>query len=125
MNAWMNPAATPMSQGLSTSGRIFKKQTDISGAIGPSKCWVLLDENDKSINDGWFVVAVTGAIWVDIPGSYHNKAGGLSFADGHAEIKKWRDKYVLSPPALNNIPADSAGNYAELRWLEERSTVPQ
>ena len=27
---------------------------------------------------------------VDYPASYHNRAGGFSFADGHAEIKKWR-----------------------------------
>jgi prepilin-type N-terminal cleavage/methylation domain-containing protein/prepilin-type processing-associated H-X9-DG protein len=125
MNAWMNPAATPQSQGLSAPGRIFKKQTDISGAIGPATCWVLLDENDKSINDAWFVVALSGSTWVDCPASYHNKAGGLSYADGHAEIKKWRDKYVTGPNASVNMPADPAGNYADLRWLEERSTVPQ
>jgi hypothetical protein len=48
---------------------------------------VLLDENDKSINDAWFVVAVSGSTWVDCPARYHNKAGRLSCADGHAEIK--------------------------------------
>ena len=26
---------------------------------------------------------------VDFPASYHNGAGGLSFADGHAEIRRW------------------------------------
>ena len=28
---------------------------------------------------------------VDYPASYHNGAGGLSFADGHSEIRKWVD----------------------------------
>ena len=26
---------------------------------------------------------------VDYPASYHNGTSGFSFADGHAEIKKW------------------------------------
>ena len=34
-------------------------------------------------------------VWWDVPASYHNGAGGLSFADGHAEIKRWRDQGVL------------------------------
>src|SRR2546426_7399595 len=32
------------------------------------------------------------AMLPDFPASYHNKAGGLSFADGHAEIHRWRDR---------------------------------
>ena len=32
---------------------------------------------------------------VDYPASYHNKAGGFSFADGHSEIKKWQDARTM------------------------------
>ena len=127
MNAWMNPAATPDSQGLSAPGRSFRKQTDISGRISPDRCWVVLDENDKTINDAWFVVSSNPNVgpnnttWVDCPGSYHNKAGGLSFADGHAEIKRWHDKYVISAnPSLfmaSDVPV------GDLRWMQDRSTV--
>ena len=28
---------------------------------------------------------------IDFPASYHNGAGVLAFADGHAEIHKWLD----------------------------------
>ncbi len=128
MNAWMNPAGTP-NPGLSASGRSFRKQTDISGAINASTCWVVLDENDKTINDGWFVVsssltvAPNNTTWVDCPGSYHNKAGGLSFADGHAEIKKWHDKNVTGPNPSLFMAADPANNYADLAWMQQRSTV--
>jgi prepilin-type N-terminal cleavage/methylation domain-containing protein/prepilin-type processing-associated H-X9-DG protein len=131
MNAWMNPAATPMSQGLSANGRIFRKQSHIGGLIPPAKCWVTLDENDQSINDGWFVVAVIPSFnWVDGPASYHNGAGGLAFADGHAEIKKWRDKTVLHWGPGNNQGADpsvppSPPGYGDLRWVQERSTVAE
>jgi prepilin-type processing-associated H-X9-DG protein len=41
--------------------------------------------------------------WIDAPASYHNGGGGLSFADGHAEIKRWTDQTVLTewnPPVI-------------------------
>jgi prepilin-type processing-associated H-X9-DG protein len=89
--------------------------------------WVTIDENSDSINDGWFVVNVTrGALttlqWVDYPASYHNNAGGLSFADGHSEIKKWKDATVLKVPAGNARSSSSAG---DLGWLSQRTTAPR
>jgi prepilin-type processing-associated H-X9-DG protein len=61
---------------------------------------------------------------VDYPASYHNGAGGLSFADGHSEIRKWVDprttpvlkrgqELQLNQPSPNNQDAF---------WLMERST---
>jgi prepilin-type N-terminal cleavage/methylation domain-containing protein/prepilin-type processing-associated H-X9-DG protein len=129
MNAWMNPFNSPDNVGLSASGREFRKQTDITGRISPATTWVVLDENDKTINDSWFVVSANPTAgpnnntWVDAPGSYHNKAGGLAFADGHAEIKKWRDARVTGPNVTLNMPADPANSYADLRWLQQRTTV--
>lgn len=126
MNAWLNPASPPDQQGLSARGKVFRKQSDIAGRISPSTLWVLIDENHNTINDGWFVVsaAASGAnatTWVDVPGSYHNNAGGLLYADGHAEIKKWRDNRLLKATAINT-PADATQGYADLLWLRERST---
>jgi len=46
-----------------------------------------------------------------------------SFADGHAEIKKWRDNKVIGPNPASFMAADPANNYADLRWLQQRSTV--
>jgi prepilin-type N-terminal cleavage/methylation domain-containing protein/prepilin-type processing-associated H-X9-DG protein len=128
MNAWLNPVGGDPDPGLSAAGRKFRKQTDISGRISPATLWVVLDENDKTINDGWFVVSasatgVNGNTWVDVPGSYHNKAGGLAFADGHAEIKKWRDANLTGPNVTLFLPATPAPNYADLNWLRQRSTI--
>ena len=61
---------------------------------------------------------------IDYPASYHNGAAGLSFADGHAEIKKWLDprtivkvKFVLMP--LNVASA----NNRDMVWLSDRTTI--
>jgi hypothetical protein len=32
-----------------------------------------------------------------LPASHHNRAGGLSFADGHSEIKKWKTGSTVVP----------------------------
>ena len=126
MNAWMNPL--PGESWNSVKGytgtmllRDFRKQSEITSP-GPSLCWVMIDENPFSINDGWFVCDPNSPnTWYDVPASYHNGAGGLSYADGHSEIKRWKDKNVLGlsavPSQLSKDPAAS-----DLPWLQERST---
>ena len=119
MNGWMNPILP-----FNGNNRVFRKLTNIN-APKPSDCWVFIDENPGTINDPTFICDVLGGDanrWVDTPASYHNGAGGISFADGHAEIKKWRDPAVLNQPPgpfvnpLQNPPTD-------LRWLQERSST--
>ena len=120
MNAWMNPIQSwnaVKGYGGANALREFRKQVQI---IKPSETWVLIDENPNSINDGWFVCDPndTGK-WVDIPATYHNKAGGLSFADGHAEIKKWTDEKMINA-TTTDITRDSGSD--DLPWLQQRST---
>jgi hypothetical protein len=60
----------------------------------PSSLWVLLDEDERSINDGFFVPDPTGRLWVDLPANSshrHNFSYALNFADGHSEIWRHRD----------------------------------
>ena len=124
MNCWMNPIDSWNTVGGNHPGKVkeFRKQTDINNP-GPANAWVFIDENPWGIDDGFFVCDPAVNNWVNIPASYHNGAGGLSFADGHAEIKKWKDKAVLncnSVPATGGLAQDaSTGN---LQWLQERSS---
>ena len=107
--------------------RVYFKDTDMVDP-GPSNTFVLLDEREDSINDGYFVVDMAG--WpgnssrlVDYPASYHNNAAGFSFADGHAEIKKWQDKRTSPPISKNNIPLNvPMANSKDLMWMMEKST---
>jgi len=121
MNAWMNPINVGnFGNGLAT---VYRKY----GAIirpGPVKTWVFIDESPGTINDGFFVVDqfASPTTWVDIPASYHNGACGLSFADGHAEIRRWRDPVILAQNSPINSPAGQSPP-TDLNWLQERSTV--
>jgi prepilin-type N-terminal cleavage/methylation domain-containing protein/prepilin-type processing-associated H-X9-DG protein len=58
----------------------------------PVNMYVLLDEREDGINDGWFAQN-PDTLWniIDYPASYHGSAAGFSFADGHSEIHKWKD----------------------------------
>jgi prepilin-type processing-associated H-X9-DG protein len=81
---------------------------------------VFIDENPNSINDGWFACDPNQPNkWVDIPASYHNTAGGLSFADGHAEIKKWRDSKMIHAQTTDVLRDP---NSDDLSWLIGRSS---
>jgi prepilin-type N-terminal cleavage/methylation domain-containing protein/prepilin-type processing-associated H-X9-DG protein len=55
----------------------------------PTETWVFVDEHPCSINDAGFFNPDPAA-WIDQPANYHNGAAGLSFADGHSEIHKWK-----------------------------------
>lgn len=128
MNGWFD--STDIA-GFGPPGfRIYKKMSDLTRP-GPAMTWVFLDEREDSINDGEFVVSMYGypadpGRWmlVDYPASYHGSAGGLSFADGHSEIRRWVDRRTM--PALRQgqgLPLNvlSEGNQ-DVLWLMERST---
>ena len=128
MNAWMN-SHRPVKDGVQP----YKVVTRLSDIVDPSPSsrFVFLDEREDRINNGYFGVDMTGynprqveaLIMLDMPGSYHGGAGALSFADGHAELKKWVDSRTRPPIARNanlEIINSSAGNL-DVVWLQERA----
>jgi prepilin-type N-terminal cleavage/methylation domain-containing protein/prepilin-type processing-associated H-X9-DG protein len=108
---------------LNPGWKVFLKNTEFT-SLSPSLCWVLVDEQADSINDDLFLVSMMGNLWIDVAASYHNNACGFSFADGHAELKRWRDGNSLQPvrrvnPSLGNQKA--APN--DVPWLQQRTTI--
>jgi prepilin-type N-terminal cleavage/methylation domain-containing protein/prepilin-type processing-associated H-X9-DG protein len=103
--------------------RTYKKATDVVDP-GPSQCFVFVDEHPDSINDGGFAVQMPANLAathvVDFPASYHNGAGGISFMDGHAEIKKWLDARTSPPRAPTGNVATP--NNKDVLWLAQRSS---
>jgi prepilin-type N-terminal cleavage/methylation domain-containing protein/prepilin-type processing-associated H-X9-DG protein len=110
--------------------RVYKNMSDLVEP-GPSMTWLFIDEREDSINDGELCVGMTGYpdkpqqwVIVDYPASYHNGAGGLSFADGHSEIRKWRDART-TPPLKKGIGLNldvPSPNNQDMFWLMDRST---
>ncbi len=119
MNCWLNPIGPPWNE-LSL---VYRKQTDFSNP-GPSGIWTFIDESPFTINDGYFVCDPSSVTsWEDCPASYHNKIGGIVYADGHAESRKWTDPAVLAQSGIYVGMPSLQPSYLDLRWLEDRSTV--
>lgn len=109
--------------------RTYGRSGDIVRPM-PSMLWVVLDEHPDSINDGAFGVecALTdeAARIVDFPASYHDGACGISFADGHSEIHRWKDPRTRPPITYTgkltlNVPSPDNPDVA---WIQERTSAP-
>jgi prepilin-type processing-associated H-X9-DG protein len=129
MNCWLAEGRLSQSPGC----RVFKKTSDLI-VPGPTRTFVFIDEREDSIDDGYFAVNMTGypdqprtIVWVNYPASYHGNSAGLSFADGHSELKRWRDPRTM--PALvpgKDLPLNiSSPNNQDLIWVQERSTAKE
>jgi prepilin-type N-terminal cleavage/methylation domain-containing protein len=129
MNGWLSPAPPSIQDLCPTNGcLIYRKGADLS-IPGGSRLWLLMDENPWSINDAFMVSNPQDTSWVDYPASYHIRANGISFCDGHAEIHKWTDPLVYNL-TLREVEAERTGgrssptpaNPSDLHWLESVST---
>ncbi len=129
---WLNHSRTKGFYPAGAKFRIFRKTGDMDVA-SPSKLFVFIDEHPDGINYGDFAVVWTDSQYlskakiIDMPASTHNGAGGLSFADGHAEVHKWLDPRTRPPVkytqySFSGVSGDSPGN-VDMLWLAERTTV--
>ena len=107
--------------------RQYRKRSELV-APPPSLLWVFVDEHPDSINNGDMAVKCDAvgpaAEFVDYPASYHNGACGLSFADSHAEIKKWLDPRTKPPVTYTGVIASRASpNNPDIAWLQQRTSA--
>ena len=92
---------------------------------GPAGLFVILDENANSINDAGFAVSMVGYgttaanCFKDGPGTYHNFACGIAFADAHSEIHKWKDPRTIWTTGA----ADYSPRNPDVTWLQERTSA--
>lgn len=129
MNCWLAQGRLSGSPGY----RVFKKLSDLTDP-SPALTWVFLDEREDSIDDGFFAVNMTGypdqprtIVWVNYPASYHGNSAELAFADGHSEIRRWRDPRTmprLVPGQYLPLNVSSPDN-KDLVWLQERTTAKE
>jgi hypothetical protein len=113
--------------------KIFMKLSDINDPP-PSKTFVFLDMREDSIDMGNFAVSMEGfpretskfRFW-DLPGFYHGQACGFSFADNHAEIKRWQDPRTMPPLQRDGLIMDwlDSPDNRDIAWMQDRATRPR
>jgi len=113
--------------------KIYKTQPELADP-GPSKVFVFLDMREDSIDMGNFATRMAG--WpndssaygfYDLPGFYHHRACGFSFADGHSEIRRWLNQDTMRPLVPNGLINDqySSRDNQDVAWLQDHSTRPK
>lgn len=105
--------------------RTYRKTTAMSRP-GPSMTWVFIDECPDSMNDGLFGVYMNVTRWDDVAASTHNGGGALSFADGHAETRKWVDantRLPVSKVAPCPVYTRNLSSPNDLAWLKARTSA--
>jgi hypothetical protein len=104
MNCFMgarDPGIEPIPSTAADFVPFYTKESDIPL---PDQLWVMLDEDERSINDGFFVTDPTGQVWIDFPAMSvhrHNYTYALGFGDGHSAA--WR----LSDPRTFKVSMNS------------------
>jgi prepilin-type processing-associated H-X9-DG protein len=97
----------------------------LTGKPSPADLFVIIEENPNYIDDAAFAapagtIGGVSASWPEYPSILHGGGCALSFADGHSEIKLWKDRITLAgkaPPPPFLSPTN------DLRWLGERTTA--
>jgi len=120
---------------MSGNPKMYFKMSDLLAIPGPSKIFVFLDMRSDSIDIGNFATKMQGFDpnapglygFYDLPGYYHNRACGFSFADGHSEIKKWLDARTMPALSQNGTTADQFDSpyNKDVAWLQDHATRPQ
>ena len=92
---------------------------------GPSLSWVFIDEHPDSIDDGIlytdaYATNGTGQ-FTELPSCDHAGACGVGFADGHAEIHKWRDGQTAHPVTYRTVNNVAVQNNVDLAWLAQHT----
>jgi len=130
MNGYLGKRSGPYTSGY----RQFTLMAEVFDPA-PSQAFVFIDEREDSINDAWFIVDMAGwnpadpsayRIIVDYPADWHNRAGNLSFVDGHVETWRWQDRRTMPQHSFGQampLGVPSPGNLDVAR-LQAAATRP-
>jgi len=116
MNGWMG--SRYMETNSRPAGfRTFVRETELAAAR-PSGLWVLIDEHEASIDDGWFLVTMDDSRpFASFPASRHQHAYGVNFADGHVESKKLRDPNSQTLSAQDSRISSTNSDWIQLKQM--------
>jgi prepilin-type N-terminal cleavage/methylation domain-containing protein/prepilin-type processing-associated H-X9-DG protein len=119
----MNAALGPGSGKDSVGVKHWDRLTSLINPV-PAMTWVFVDEHPDSIDDGTlYSYGPWPGVWPNMPASSHGGACGYSFADGHAEIHKWRASATIVPVRLVRInnSVSIGPDRRDFDWVVERT----
>ncbi len=117
MNGCMNGASWHTDILTQQNWWTYRKTSQIRNAANQ---FVFADERELSLDDGYLLVLVdqTDNSWGNLPALYHNSASGFTFADGHAELRKWLDPDTLRPGV-----GGTRKGARDVPWINDRAST--
>jgi len=108
-----NPRLYRFGTQIDNTYKAFYKYTDFNSRLSVSDAFIFLDENPASLNDGYFNIFPKSIN--DRPAVNHGNSSSFTFADGHAQLHKWQDTYLL--------PTGGSPTSVDHLWLASHATV--
>ena len=94
MNGWMGSRYMETLQGEG-SFKTFARENELIAA-GPTSFWLLIDEHEDTLDDGFFLVTMDDSRpFSSLLATRHQRGSEFSFADGHVEHFRLQDPSTL------------------------------
>ncbi len=114
---------------ISGEYRVYYRMSDLM-TPGSARVFVFVEEPMDQINDGFFVTDMltypnTTEDICDYPAQYHNGGANFSFADGHAQVRKWTTPLLRAAPVPNVVkkyPTPLSAFNPDVYWLMDHAT---
>ena len=108
MNGWIGSRYMNTSEN-EPGYRTYVKESE-TAVMGASSLWSMMDENEGTIDDGFFLVTMDNSLpFASFPGTRHRHGYNLNFVDGHVEYYALRDPNTRSPASpINSTNTDWA-----------------
>jgi prepilin-type N-terminal cleavage/methylation domain-containing protein/prepilin-type processing-associated H-X9-DG protein len=123
MNNWMNGyyrgATTP---------RLYEREAQM---VRPSALFVFIHEDPNTIDDGTIAIDLspgTTNSWSNsnTAAALHSGSTSIGFADGHAELHRWRGVMKSTGPVRGVTTVNTAVRpNLDANWLKERTSEPR
>ena len=118
MNGWMGSRFME-TQNQQRGFRTFVRETEVAAARAPSGLWVIGDEHESTLDDGWFLVTMDDSrVFASFPATRHQQGYLLNFTDGHAAAFKLRD------PTSQAGPKAMTARNTDWTRLKQMTTIP-
>jgi prepilin-type N-terminal cleavage/methylation domain-containing protein/prepilin-type processing-associated H-X9-DG protein len=100
----------------------FRKISDFA-PYPADRFFVFVDEQEDSTTSCTFMVDPLAGQWGGLPASRHGKNATFSFADGHAELKKWADPRTRKPVQRTYFPGENQPGNPDVVWVQYHATI--
>jgi prepilin-type processing-associated H-X9-DG protein len=126
LNSYMDGAPNPQAPGPKVY-QFFSRQADFA-LLGPGMLLTFIDVVPENLCHAAFITDMgDDGFFYHLPGRSHGNRGTVSFADGHAESRRWFNPAVTSFDAQNSWGHfySNQSDMTDHKWLKARASLPK